>query len=121
MRKISSVLLALGFGFSLGFAADFSKKSDAELFKLNGTLKGEDAVDLNLEIKKRSMKLNEEKRKEFNNKAKEGFEKNTEKMIVKDYRAQLKDIREAMKKRIEKMSNEEKKIYGFDKEPEHKH
>lgn len=112
-------VLAMAFGGLLCVnAADFSKKSDKELIALSGVVKVEEFADYELEIAKRIKAKSEKEAKDFREKLKAQYEKATENMSVKQYREYKKATHEAMKKRVEKMSEKELKESGL---PPHKH
>lgn len=114
--RVTKILLAAVLGLSLGYGADFSKKKDDDLVKLQGTFKDkiDDAVDLQLEIKKRITKMSEKNKPKYMEKLKEAYEKATDGWTVKELREHEKAVREGVKARVEKMSDKEKKEYGFD-------
>lgn len=133
VQGLGMAVLASIFALSIAYGADYSKKSESELIKLNGTLKKvEDAVDLRLEIKKRIAKMDDKQKPDFVKKLKDSYEKNTGDMKVKDLRKLEEDTKEAFAKRIQKLSDAEKKELGLseeghscpmhgDGEHEHKH
>lgn len=85
-------------------AEDYSKKSNDELVKLHGSVKNaSDAADLKLEIKKRIDKMDEKVRKDFIDKLKASYEKNTENMSVKDFRAYESSVKKELKAKMEKL------------------
>ena len=89
---------------SLAFAEDFSKKTNDELISLNGTLKkAEDAADLAVESMKRAKDMGEKARKEFKQKLKESWDKNTEKLSVKEFREYEANVKKEIKARLEKL------------------
>ncbi len=111
--KVAKVLLA-GLVVCMGYAADFSSKSNDELVKINGTLKSaDDAADLKLEILKRVNTLEESAKKDFIDKLKASYEKNTENMKVKDLRAYEANVKKAFKAKIEKLSDKDKEAFGL--------
>lgn len=111
--KITSILLAAALIASFGYGIDLSKSKDDELVKLQGTLKGNDAIDLELEVRKRAAKMSDKNKSKFMDKVRASFEKATDNWSAKDLRAYQKEIRNGVKSRIEKMSDKEKKEYGF--------
>ncbi|WP_082807875.1 DUF1104 domain-containing protein [Helicobacter himalayensis] len=131
VQGLTMAVLASVFALGVAYGADYSKKSESELIKLNGTLKKiEDAVDLKLEIKKRIAKMDDKQKPEFVKKLKESYEENTAEMKVKDLRKLERETKEAFAKRIQKLSDAEKKELGLNKEAhschmhgddEHKH
>ncbi len=107
--KITSILLAVALVVSFGYGIDLSKSKDDELVKLQGTLKGNDAIDLELEVRKRVAKMSDKNKSKFMDKVKASFEKATDSWSAKDLRTYQKEIRNGVKSRIEKMSDKEKK------------
>ncbi|WP_300859915.1 DUF1104 domain-containing protein [uncultured Helicobacter sp.] len=63
--KVTKILLVAALAFSFGYGIDLSKKKDDDLVKLQGTLKGEDAVDLALEVRKRVAKMSEKNKPKY--------------------------------------------------------
>ena len=84
-------------------ATDFSKKSDAELIKLAGTVSVADYPDYKIEISKRLKAKSEKDAKTFHEKLHAQQEKATENMTLKAWREYKKATHEAMEKRMEKM------------------
>ncbi|MWV62894.1 DUF1104 domain-containing protein [Helicobacter saguini] len=85
-------------------AEDYSKKSNDELVKLHGSVKNaSDAADLKIEIKKRIDKMDEKVRKDFIDKLKASYEKNTENMSVKEFRAYESSVKKELKAKMEKL------------------
>ncbi|WP_343353406.1 DUF1104 domain-containing protein [Helicobacter mastomyrinus] len=126
--KVTKILLVAALAFSFGYGIDLSKKKDDDLVKLQGTLKGEDAVDLALEVRKRVAKMSEKNKPKYMEKVKAAFEKATDSWNAKELRAYKKALKEGVKARVEKMSDADKKAYGFDEASgcpmhagEHKH
>ena len=118
-RTLKVSILAVAFGSLVcANAADFSKKSDKELISLSGVVKVEEFADYELEIAKRMKAKSEKEAKDFREKLKAQYEKATENMSVKEYREYKKATHEAMKKRVEKMSEKELKESGL---PPHRH
>ncbi|RDU60730.1 DUF1104 domain-containing protein [Helicobacter marmotae] len=111
--KVTHILLAGLLGMSFGYGIDLSKKKDSELVKLQGTLKGEDAIDLALEVRKRIAKMNEKAKTKFMEEIKASYNKATENWIAKDLRAYEKEVKDGVKARVEKMDEKQKKEYGF--------
>lgn len=104
-KKFLSVLVcgALSFGAS-AVAQDFSKASNDELAKLHGSLKNvSDAADLKLEIKKRVESMEGAAKKEFLSKVKQGYEKNTENMSVKEFREYEASVKKEVKDKMQKL------------------
>ena len=113
VKPIGALALSALLCGTLG-AADFSKKSDAELINLSGIAKVEEFADYQIEIAKRLKKKSEKEAKAFKEKLKAQYEKATDNLTVKQLREYKQATHEAMKKRIESMSVKELQESGLD-------
>lgn len=85
-------------------AEDFSKKSNDELVRLHGYIKQpSDAADLKLELKKRIESMDGRAKKEFVEKLKDSYNKNTENMTLRDFRKYEADVKKELKAKMEKL------------------
>lgn len=110
--KMVAVVLSVSF-CNILVAADFSKKSEADLINLSGKVKVSDFADYQLEISKRLKNKNEKDAQDFRQKLKVQYEKATENMTVKQLREYQKATKEEMNKRIQSMSVKEFKESGL--------
>lgn len=111
--KLLKLVLSSMLMYSLGFAADFSKYDDVELASVYGSLKGAEAVDLELEIRKRKTALSGDALKKFNATLKESYTNNTKALNKEEKKAQRDGILKALRQKVSTMTEEEKEIYGL--------
>ena len=97
MKKIIFALAFLG----LVWGHEFVKMSNDELANLAGVVQADEIVDYHMELHKRMQEMDKPQAKEFRKKLREIREKNTQDMTLKEYRAKMQAIRQAIEDKEE--------------------
>ena len=109
MKKIIFALAFLG----LVWGHEFPMMSNEELANLAGNVQADEIVDYHMELHKRMQEMDKPQAKEFRKKLREIREKNTEDMTLKEYRAKMEAIKQAIEEKIKTMDKEECKKSGL--------